>query len=80
LLQNEPFYNQPLPAINRSLSEVFSFEDDFTARLKAAAATPVVSIQQVEAAFEKALGITDNNTLDPQDQEWRINMVSATGI
>jgi len=73
-LANEPFYNQPLPGVNRALSEIFSFESDFSARLKAAAATPVTSIEGVEAAFEQALGLTNNNATDPEDQPFSLQL------
>lgn len=77
-LENEPFYNEQLPVINRSLSEVFSFVDDFAAKVETIAENPAGAIQEVESVIENALGITDDNTLDPQDQKFSMRLNGTT--
>ena len=73
-LEDEPFYEETLPIINRSLSDVFHFVDDVAAKVEDAADNPAGAIQEVESVFEQALGITDNNSLDPQDQKFSLTL------
>ena len=58
-LEDEVFYNTPIPVINTSLSETFNFLDDLTMKLESVAANPAGMLQEVETAIESALGIKD---------------------
>ncbi|MCX7417988.1 MAG: hypothetical protein NT013_00415 [Planctomycetia bacterium] len=77
-LADEPFYNTALPVINRSLAEVFTFADEFAAKLDAASKNSTEEIQEVEGIIERALGINDNNSLDPQDQKFSLRLKGNT--
>ena len=59
-LEDEVFYNTPIPVINTSLSETFNFLDDLTMKLESVAANPAGMLQEVETAIESALGIGDD--------------------
>ncbi|MGB7327574.1 MAG: hypothetical protein WBD31_22040, partial [Rubripirellula sp.] len=67
-LDDQAFYTDQLPVINRSLEEIFSFTDDFLAKVEAAVKDPAETLQEVERLLEEALGITDDNNADFHDQ------------
>ncbi len=69
---DQPFYNTPIPIINRSLSETFTFLDELTNKLQSTASNPAGMIQDVERTIENALGIQDNNTLAADQQKFSI--------
>ena len=75
LLEDQPFYNEPLPVINRSLSDVFNFVDEFLSILDGSA-TPE-TIQQIEAVLEEAFGIEDDNTLPFHEQKIALELVDG---
>lgn len=71
-LAQEDFYTAVLPVLNFSLADTLTFLDDFAAELLEAENNPAGTIQEVEGIFEQALGITDNNALDPGDQQFAL--------
>jgi hypothetical protein len=77
LLADQPFYTQPLPIINRSLAEVFTFVDQLAIRLDDAVSDPEGTIASVEASIEKALGITDDNALPSHEQKFSLKITDG---
>ncbi|MFM7568344.1 MAG: hypothetical protein ACKO8O_06555, partial [Betaproteobacteria bacterium] len=57
---NQPFYNQALPVLDKSLGELLDLGDAFLDRIVAAGNTPAAALDQVEAIIEAALGISPN--------------------
>ncbi|NBS65984.1 MAG: discoidin domain-containing protein, partial [Betaproteobacteria bacterium] len=54
----QPFYNQTLPILDRSLGELLDLGDVFLGRIEAAGNTPAAALDAVEAIIEEALGIS----------------------
>jgi len=77
LLEDQPFYNDPLPLINRSIGDVFSFMDDFLGFIEAAADNDQETIQEAEAAIEAAMGLTDDNTLPFHEQKFALRVADG---
>ncbi|NJN75494.1 MAG: hypothetical protein HC796_03720 [Synechococcaceae cyanobacterium RL_1_2] len=71
-LNDEPFYTTPIPLIDKSLKNTFTFLDDIAAKIQQVADNPAGAIQQVESLIESTLGITDNNSLAPLDQKFAL--------
>ena len=53
----QPFYNQALPILDRSLGELLDLGDAFLGRIEAAGGTPAAALDEVEKIIEGALGI-----------------------
>ncbi|MGI9132734.1 MAG: hypothetical protein ACR2I0_02145, partial [Rhodoferax sp.] len=73
-IADQPFYTVVLPIIGRSLSEAFPFVDGVLATVEDAANNPAPAISAVEAIFEDALGIKDDNTKAAQDQMFSLSL------
>ncbi|WP_375473913.1 DUF4347 domain-containing protein [uncultured Nostoc sp.] len=73
-LANESFYSTPIPVINRSLSETFTFLDSLAAKLEIAAKNSAGLVQEVENTIESALGISDDNTLAADQQKFSLSL------
>ncbi|MCG8549230.1 MAG: hypothetical protein MI799_02375, partial [Desulfobacterales bacterium] len=68
------FYTQPIPVIEKSLAEVFTFLDDFIDIIALAESNPAALIEDVELIFENALGIVDDNTLPEHEQTFSLGL------
>ena len=73
-LQDKPFYEEALPIVNQSLSDMLSFVDELSERLQTAALDPVLSIQEVESVLEEAFGINEDNTLPVHEQSFGLEL------
>ncbi|NBS65034.1 MAG: hypothetical protein EBT33_11900, partial [Betaproteobacteria bacterium] len=54
---DQPFYTEKIPVIERSLSEMLAFGDNFLAKIEAAGATPAGALDEAERLIEEALGL-----------------------
>ncbi|NGZ27977.1 MAG: hypothetical protein G8345_13940, partial [Magnetococcales bacterium] len=68
-MEDQPFYTQTLPVIQRSLSDLMNVTTDFLARLDDAGDSPASLFSEVESMLEEALGLHDNNTLPADEQK-----------
>ena len=77
-LEGQKFYEEPLPIINRSLKDEFTFARDLAARIQNAGNSNAEAIQEVEHIIEEALGLHDDNTKDFYDQGFALRLRGQT--
>jgi hypothetical protein len=66
-LSDQPFYNDPIPGVNRSVADLFDFISELSDFIELLEEEPVAAIQDVEHKIEEALGLADESfalTLD----------------
>ncbi|NVK17780.1 MAG: LEPR-XLL domain-containing protein [Methylocystaceae bacterium] len=73
-LGDHEFYNAIIPILNFALADQFTVIDGFAAKLQEIDDNPNASIGEAEALIEQALGITDNNSLDFQEQMFALRL------
>ncbi|MBF0460788.1 MAG: hypothetical protein HQL87_05270, partial [Magnetococcales bacterium] len=71
-LEGQSFYTQTLPVVNKSIKDLMNVTDTLLGDLEQAAGNPNVFFQNMEGIIEQALGIHDNNTLPPEQQQFAL--------
>ncbi|SVD25577.1 uncharacterized protein METZ01_LOCUS378431, partial [marine metagenome] len=71
-LEEQPFYVEQLPVVNRSLADTLDFVGNLAEQVESLKDNPSNSIQALETKVEQVLGIKDDNSKAPHEQDFAL--------